>query len=267
MTKISLGSYDFRNLTAPLLELMRLERQALACWPLERRLLNDAGVTEGSTVHDVGCGPGIVSRLLAIEVGSSGQVIGVEPNAELLETARIDLQTSTGNLEFLGGDLYALSDIVSDIEFAYLRMVVQHLEHPQEAFSALRRAMKPGGRVCVLDADDGLFSLMPPSEDLAHLFHLSAASQRGEGGDRHIGRKLPYYLKMAGFRDVSSRVELVTTDMLTKDAFVDLTLSFRARAAVGCAEEAERLLDGVLEHFRRDDAYGQAGVYFVTARA
>ena len=66
----------------------RLLRQARLFGPYTRRLLEDAGIAAGMRVLDVGSGAGDVSLILADMVGASGTVMGIDINAELLETAR-----------------------------------------------------------------------------------------------------------------------------------------------------------------------------------
>jgi ubiquinone/menaquinone biosynthesis C-methylase UbiE len=83
----------------------RLLRQARLFGPYTRRLLEDAGIAPGMKVLDVGSGAGDVSLLLADMVGMSGTVMGVDINAELLETARARADAAgLRNVTFTVGD-------------------------------------------------------------------------------------------------------------------------------------------------------------------
>src|SRR6516164_10718276 len=68
-------------------EAKRLEKQGQFLAPLSRRLFEDAGITEGMKVLDVGCGAGDVALLLAEMVGPHGTIVGVDSNPAILETA------------------------------------------------------------------------------------------------------------------------------------------------------------------------------------
>src|SRR5262245_53488419 len=57
------------------------------CSPAGREALLDAGLTKGMTVADFGCGPGMMSRMLASLVGPSGSVTGLDLHPEQLEQA------------------------------------------------------------------------------------------------------------------------------------------------------------------------------------
>ena len=60
-------------------ELDRLSRQAEIFEPFTRQLLQQAGISRGMRVLDVGCGSGDVSFLASELVGPSGKVIGCRP--------------------------------------------------------------------------------------------------------------------------------------------------------------------------------------------
>src|SRR6516164_7810240 len=68
-------------------EAKRLEKQGQFLAPLTRRLFEDAGITAGMKVLEVGCGAGDVALLLAEMVGLSGNIVGVDRNPAILETA------------------------------------------------------------------------------------------------------------------------------------------------------------------------------------
>src|SRR6266699_1552789 len=51
-------------------------------------LIEQAALQPGDRVLDVACGTGIVARLAARQVGSTGQIIGLDNNAGMLAVAR-----------------------------------------------------------------------------------------------------------------------------------------------------------------------------------
>ena len=73
-------------------ETRRLLLQGRLFNPYTRRLLEDAGITRGMKVLDVGSGAGDVTLLAAELVGPDGTVVGVDSNPLLLETARQRVQ-------------------------------------------------------------------------------------------------------------------------------------------------------------------------------
>ena len=60
-------------------ELKRLSRQAEVFEPFTRQLFQQARITRGMRVLDVGCGSGDVALLASELVGPSGKVIGCRP--------------------------------------------------------------------------------------------------------------------------------------------------------------------------------------------
>ena len=88
----------------------RLLRQARLFGSDTRRLLEDAGIAAGMQVLDVGSGAGDVSLILADMVGASGSVLGVDINAELLETARARTDAAgLRNVTFTVGDVASVA--------------------------------------------------------------------------------------------------------------------------------------------------------------
>ena len=69
-------------------ETRRLVLQNQIFGPLTRQFLQAAGINRGMKVLDLGSGAGDVAMLLADLVGPEGEVVGVDMNADILETAR-----------------------------------------------------------------------------------------------------------------------------------------------------------------------------------
>jgi len=59
-------------------ELARLDLQGALYREITQRVMIDAGLTEGMSVLDIGCGSGDVTRLAGQLVGPSGSVLGVD---------------------------------------------------------------------------------------------------------------------------------------------------------------------------------------------
>src|SRR5215472_8935858 len=86
-------------------ELDRLSRQARAFEPFTRQLFQEAGITTGMRVLDVGCGSGDVAFLATDLVGPSGEVIGADrADAAVNRATARALARDIGNVRFLEGD-------------------------------------------------------------------------------------------------------------------------------------------------------------------
>jgi SAM-dependent methyltransferase len=106
----------------------------------------------GETVVDVGCGAGIDSLIAAQMVGPTGQVIGVDMTAAMLEKAGASATVADiANVEFRSG--YGESLPVDD-EWADLVISNGVLNLMPDKIAALRemaRVLKPGGRLQIGD--------------------------------------------------------------------------------------------------------------------
>ena len=126
-------------------ETTRLIEQSKIYGPSTRRLCQRAGISEGMQVLEIGSGAGDVTFTLAELVGSTGRVVGVDTNPEILHTAR-QRATDAGvqNVEFIASDARTL--IFSDKFDAVVgRFVLMYMADPPEAFAKLIRHLKPGG--------------------------------------------------------------------------------------------------------------------------
>src|SRR5207249_1492185 len=83
-------------------ELERLNRQGALFEPFTRVLFEQAGISKGMRVLDVGCGSGDVALLAAEMVGSSGEVVAVDRSPAALEWSRRRAETRRAeNIQFL----------------------------------------------------------------------------------------------------------------------------------------------------------------------
>ncbi len=228
------GSHDFSGRAQRERELERLRDQARAVWPIEARWLEAQGLADGMQVLDVGCGPGFVTERLAA-LNPNGRTVGLEPDPELAQHAEV-LFAPYPELSLHVGSL-ARNDLPSNhFDFAYVRFVLQHLADPEEGLRGLYRLLKPGGRVVLADADDGLTAFYPEPSEVREIMRRAEGVQAGAGGDRCVGRKLPVLLERAGFTDVGFEVLPITSHKIGRTALFDIAFSFRLQRV----EQADR---------------------------
>ena len=128
-------------------ETTRLIEQSRIYGPSTQRLCQRAGIAEGMRVLEIGSGAGDVALTLAALVGETGQVIGVDVNASILETARQRaMDAGIQNIEFIAGDARTL--VFADRFDAIVgRFVLMYMAAPGEAFAKFITHLKPGGIV------------------------------------------------------------------------------------------------------------------------
>ena len=126
-------------------ETTRLIEQSRIYGASTRRLCRRAGITEGMRVLEIGSGAGDVALTLAELVGPAGQVIGVDVNPSILDTAR-QRATDAGmrNVEFIAGDARVLA-FADKFDAIVGRFVLMYMSEPGKAFSKLITHLKPGG--------------------------------------------------------------------------------------------------------------------------
>lgn len=105
-------------------------------------LLDDTWV-----VGDLGCGTGLATAAIAPHVG---RVIGVDASEEMLGAARARL-SGLKNVDWRTGTLEALPVKDRTLDAAVLMLVLHHVPSPAAALAEAYRALKPGGRVLIVD--------------------------------------------------------------------------------------------------------------------
>ena len=126
-------------------ETTRLIEQSRIYGESTQRLCRRAGITEGMRVLEIGSGAGDVALTLAELVGPAGQVVGVDVNAAILDTARRRaIDAGVRNVEFIAGDARELA-FADKFDAIVGRFVLMYMADPREAFATLMTHLKPAG--------------------------------------------------------------------------------------------------------------------------
>jgi demethylmenaquinone methyltransferase/2-methoxy-6-polyprenyl-1,4-benzoquinol methylase len=110
-----------------------------------RQALQRAGLTQGAQVLDVGTGTGLVAREALAIVGPSGSLVGVDPSPGMLGQAHLP------GIELLQGFAEKLPRPDASADFLSMGYALRHLSDVRPAFAEFHRALKPGGRLLILE--------------------------------------------------------------------------------------------------------------------
>lgn len=119
-------------------------------------LLRTGNPRAGESWADLGCGDGAFTVLLADELGPEGSLLALDRDAQAINHLRSTLAATESRvmadviLRVEG--LTELSELPS-LDGALLANVLHYLPGPASVLSTLREAMRPGGRILLVEYD------------------------------------------------------------------------------------------------------------------
>ena len=116
------------------------------------QLIDALHIRPGATVADVGSGTGYFTRRLAETVGPRGKVYAVDVQQEMLDKTKATVDKyKLANVEYVLALETNPRLPAASIDLAFLAYAYHEFADPEATMSAIRRALKPGGRVVVLE--------------------------------------------------------------------------------------------------------------------
>lgn len=133
-------------------EAQRLQDQANT---LVELLHSDTIYPAGHTVLEAGCGVGAQTLTLARQSPQT-TFISVDVSAVSVAAARQALQDAgLTNVRVMEADIFRLPFAAAVFDHVFVCFVLEHLAQPVKALQALRRVLKPGGTITVIEGDHG----------------------------------------------------------------------------------------------------------------
>ena len=109
------------------------------------------GLERGTTIIDVGCGPGSLSRKIASWLDYNSKVIGVEMDKNFIKYAiKMAEREGLRNIEYMEGDALNLPFEDNSVDSCYSSEVIQFL-NPDKFLTEQKRICKPGASVAVMN--------------------------------------------------------------------------------------------------------------------
>jgi ubiquinone/menaquinone biosynthesis C-methylase UbiE len=265
MTSAYVHGYD-------LSEIRRLQDQAST---LVELLHSDTRYPEGSSVLEAGCGVGAQTITLASN-SAKALITSIDVSeASVAEATKAVQAAAISNVALLQADIFHLPFPPESFDHVFLCFVLEHLAQPVEALRALKRVVKAGGTITVIEGNHGSAYFYPDSGYARRAIRCQVELQARARGNALIGRTLYPLLTEAGFSKIhvsprmvyvdSSKPELV--EGFTKKTFTAMIEGIRKSALVsGLMSEAD-FDKGVADLYRTAEADGVFCYTFFKASA
>lgn len=115
-------------------------------------LVAQLGLKPGMVVADVGAGSGVLSLMMAHEVGEKGKVLAIDIQQEMLDLLGDKIMNNKiKNVELVLGTEKSPKLKEASIDLALMVDVYHEFEYPYEMTLELAKALKPGGRIAFVE--------------------------------------------------------------------------------------------------------------------
>lgn len=169
----------------------------------------DFGIEEGDKVLDIGCGFGETALEISRIVGPTGEVVGIDCTDSFVDIANQERdELGVANVRYEIGDAQVCDLPEAYFDVVYSRFGVMFFQSAVRALRNAHRALKPGGKVCLIVwrslADNPCWGAakeialrhLPPPGDGASTCGPGPFSMASEETDRAM-------LEAAGFPEVA----------------------------------------------------------------
>ena len=202
MSKKYVHGYDHKENT-------RLQDQAST---LVELLHSDTLYAPGSRILEAGCGVGAQTVTLSSN-SPDAHITSIDISENSVAEAKKKAEASgCTNVKFQQGDIFKLPFKPESFDHIFVCFVLEHLAAPVEALLHLKKVLKPGGTITVIEGDHGSAYFHPDSDAARKAIQCQIELQKRAGGNANIGRELYPLLKKADFDSIHVSPRMVYVD-------------------------------------------------------
>ena len=254
MTQQYVHGYDLR-------ENIRLQDQAST---LVELLHGDTAYPAGSHVLEAGCGVGAQTITLARN-SPKAHITSIDiSETSITEARRAIAAAGFTHVNFQQGDIFNLAFEPESFDHIFVCFVLEHLMQPVKALNSLRRLLKVGGTITVIEGDHGSTFFYPDSAVAHQAIRCQVDLQKKAGGNANIGRELYPLLEAGGFSPIQVSPRMVYVDSskpqlvegFTKKTFTAMIEGIRTPAIEAGLINQTTFDDGIKGLYRTTEADG-----------
>lgn len=249
-------------------EMQRLQNQVRVWESAASEFLASLNIRPGSKAIDMGCGAMGVLAPLSRLVGTSGEVIGLDRDASLLDAARAFVQEERlSNISFVEASAFTTGLPSDHFDLVHARFLLAPVGQPKKLIKEMLRIVRPGGIIALQEPDASCWNVSPENLAWSALKEAIFAAFRAGGGDFDVGRRTFGLLLSHGVRDVTQRnaVLAITGNDSYKSLPLQFASSLRERILAGGKFDSANL-DACLKQVRAvvDDPASVMTTFIVT---
>jgi ubiquinone/menaquinone biosynthesis C-methylase UbiE len=205
-------------------EALRLVDQGKTLAPL---MHHDTCYPDGSKVLEVGCGVGAQTITLA-KNSPQAEITSVDISEPSLNHAKNLIEKEgISNVDFQVADIMNLPFEDETFDYVFICFVLEHLPDPVGALLSLKRVLKKGGSITVIEGDHGSCYFHPETKEAVKVWECLIKVQTDLNCNPLMGRELYPLLIEAGFEDVQIDPRIVYVDSSKPelvDGFIEKTI-------------------------------------------
>ncbi|MCO6044030.1 methyltransferase domain-containing protein [Aeoliella sp. ICT_H6.2] len=130
----------------------RFERDGREAYEARNEILAALDLQPGMRVADVGAGSGLFTVLFSSAVGDEGWVFAVDISSNFVQHIANRAQAAgINNITPVLCDEDSVNLPAESIDLAYVCDTYHHFEHPEKTVASIYKALRPGGRLVVVD--------------------------------------------------------------------------------------------------------------------
>jgi len=130
----------------------RFEVESREVFARRKEIVAACQIQPGQTVADIGAGTGLFTRMFSEAVGDTGRVIAIDIAQKFLDhVLTTSRDAGQKNVETLLCKADSTELPANTVDVAFICDTYHHFEFPLKTMTSLHRALKPGGRVILID--------------------------------------------------------------------------------------------------------------------
>lgn len=242
-------------------ETTRLSDQATA---LSELLHHDSIFCSAGIVLEAGCGTGAQTMILALKNPECSFVsLDIAEDSLAIAASRVR-DMGIQNVKFQVGDIFNLPFAEESFDHVFICFLLEHLREPVAALISVKKVLKTGGTITVIEGDHGSAYYHPRSAAAQATIECLIRLQAEIGGNSLIGRELYPLLASAGFQDCTVSPRMVYADAgrpelvdgFTRKTFTAMVEGVRFQAISSGLISEKEWTEGIAALYRTAESEG-----------